>query len=291
MKNYKTILVALLLLPLFVFAQDDKTGQEDKKEKEKLARDAFESTLIIDNPTSVLLSKNALEVQMQHRFGVINGDQNDLAGFWGAANIRIALSYGIHERLTLGFGTTKDNRLQDFNWKAALLRQTRSDRVPVNVTYYGNFTIDARRKSNFNMIQDRYSFFNQLIISRRFSPKVSLQLAPSISHYNAVEEFRENDRVSIAFGGRIKISSQTSILFDYSQPITSFGEDPDNPDVDLNLPGVSLGVEFATSAHEFQLFISNYNGIVPQKNYMYNTHDFFSGDFLIGFNITRIYNF
>ena len=80
-------------------------------------------------------------------------------------------------------------------------------------------------------------------------------------------------------------------MFDYSQPITQFGEDPDNLDLDLNLPGISLGVEFATSAHEFQLFITNYSGIVPQQNYMKNQNDFFNGDFLIGFNITRIYNF
>ena len=58
-----------------------------------------------------------------------------------------------------------------------------------------------------------------------------------------------------------------------------------------NRPGFSLGFEFGTSGHAFQLFVSNYKGIVPQENYMWNTNDFFGGDFLIGFNITRIYNF
>ena len=32
------------------------------------------------------------------------------------------------------------------------------------------------------------------------------------------------------------------------------------------------------------IFLSNNNGIVAQKNYMYNQNDFFNGDFLIGFN-------
>ena len=100
----------------------------------------------------------------------------------------------------------------------------------------------------------------------------------------------ENDRIAIALGGRIKVSPQTSILFDYSQPITQF-EDPEDSDIDLNLPGISLGVEFATLAHAFQLFITNQNGIVPQYNYMKTTNDFFDKGILIGFNITRIYNF
>jgi len=283
MKNYIKLLFVFLILPFIAVAQEDSS--KDKKVKEKLERDAFESSNIIDNPTNVLLSKNALEVQMQHRFGLINSEAgNDLAGFWGDSNIRIGLSYGIHERLTIGYGTTKFNRLQDFNWKVALLRQTRSNSMPNSVTYYGNFTIDARKKDKFNLKQDRYSYFNQLIIAKRFSPNVSFQIAPSVSHYNLVHPDMENDLVSVAIGGRVKISPQTSILIDYSQPITQF-------DAMQPKPGFSIGAEFATSAHEFQIFLTNNNGLNPQKDYMFNQYDFFKGDFLIGFNITRIYNF
>ena len=286
MKNFKILLFTFIILPLVVFSQNKvKDSVTDKPE-----RPAFESSFIIDNPTNVLFSEKTLEVTMAHRFGLINGGTNDLAGFWAPSNIRIGLSYAIHKRLTIGYGTTKFDRLQDFNWKVGIFSQTRSDKIPVSVSYYGNFTVDARTKENFILKQHRYSFFNQLIIARRFSPNFSLQVAPSVSHYNLVETYMENDRFAVALGGRVKISPNTAILFDYSQPITQF-EDPERPDVDLNLPGVSLGVEFATSAHAFQLFISNYNGIVPQKNYMFNNHDFFNGDFLIGFNITRLYNF
>lgn len=286
MKNFKIILIAFLILPLFVFSQQkEKDSIIDKPQ-----RPAFESSTVIDNPTNVLFSKNTLEIQMSHRFGVINGGENDLAGFWAPSNIRIGLSYAILDRVTVGYGTTKFDRLQDFNLKVALLRQTRSDKMPVSITYFGNATINANKKEDFNLKQDRYSYFNQIIIARRFSPKFSLEIAPSISHYNLVETFMENDRVAIAVGGRYKISENTSFMFDYSQPITQW-DNPDQPTVDYNLPGVSFGVEFATSGHIFQLLISNWNGIVPQKNYMFNQNDFFDGDILIGFNITRNYNF
>ncbi len=282
MKNFKILLLAFFILPLLTFSQKEKDSI-----KEKVERPAFESSFIIDNPTNVLFNKNALEVTMQHRFGNIK-EGNTLAGIYGdGSNIRIALSYAIHERLTIGYGTTKNDRLQDFNWKVGILRQTRSNKVPVSISYYGNFTIDARKASKFFVAQHRFSNFHQLVIARRFSPNISLQVAPSVSHFNLVGANMDNDRVAIAFGGRIKVSPQTALMFDYSQPITQF----EDSDIDLNLPGVSLGVEFATSAHAFQLFITNYNGIVPQQNYMKNTNDFFSGDILIGFNITRIYNF
>ncbi len=292
MKIHKIIFFAFLFVFSFAFSQEEKT---DTIVKEKPERPAFESSILINNPTNVLFSKNTLEIVMQHRFGEINGGTNDLAGFWGASNIRIALSYAIHDRLTIGYGTTKFDRLQDFNWKVGILKQTRSDKTPISVSYYGNYVIDMRPSNQFYLKQHRYSYFNQLIIARRFSPKLSLQIAPSISHYNAVKSTMRNDMVAIAFGGRYKISDQTSVLLDYSQPITEFIED--NPP-----PGISFGVEFGTSAHTFQIFMTNYNGIVPQKNYMFNQKNGFGkrefnpfgkggGEFLIGFNITRNYNF
>ena len=198
------------------------------------------------------------------------------------------------DRLTVGYGITKKNRLHDFSLKAALLRQTRSDKIPLSITYYGNIAIDGRSgKANdsiFILRQDRYSNFHQIIFARRFSPDFSFQIAPSISHYNTVDFGKENDRFAIAFGGRYKVSAQTSIMFDYSQPITSFDDDPDTGAY-YNNPGISLGVEFATSGHAFQLFVTNFSGIVPQQNYMKNTNDFFNKGILIGFNITRNYNF
>lgn len=296
MKNYKTLFLAFLMLPFICFAQDEDVKKE--KVKEKLARATFESSAVIDNQSSTVYQKNSLEVQMQHRFDLVTGD-NNLVGFWGRTNIRIGLTYSIIDRLTVGFGTTKDQRLQDFNLKGALLQQTRNDRIPLSITYYGNAAISALPEESFNMVQDRYSFFNQIIIARRFSSNFSMQIAGSLSHANAVPDTMKNDVFGIALGAKIKVSSGTNILIDYSQPLVSY-QDPPVPNpilpngtkaIGTPKPGISIGCEFNTSAHAFQLFATNSWGIVPQQNYMYNQNDFFKGDILIGFNITRIYNF
>lgn len=288
MKFYKTLVLALLILPLSVFSQEKDTIAE--KPKEKPERPAFECTMLIDNQTNVLFNKNTLEVQMSHRFGEFD-TENSLGGIWGNANIRLGVAYSIIDRVTIGFGTTKNKRLQDFNIKGSILQQTRSNKMPVSVSYYGNFAIDARKKDRglFRNIQDRYSFFHQIIVARRFNPNLSLQFAPSISHYNAVPKGMKNDMFSVALGGRYKISPQTAIMFDYSQPLSSFDDRFDPP------AGLSLGVEFATSSHAFQIFVTNLWGILPQENYMFNNKgnglDGTSGQYLLGFHITRNYNF
>lgn len=290
MKNYKILLFTFLIIPLFSFSQDKaKDSIVDKPE-----RPAFESSSIIDNQTNVLFNKNTLEVMMQHRFGLID-EPNSLAGIYGAnSNIRIGLAYSILDWVTVGYGITKKNRLSDFNLKVGILNQTRSGRIPISVTYYGNAAIDGRSGSDNDNIfitkQDRYSYFHQIIIAKRFNSKFSLQIAPSLSHYNTVDFGYKNDRFSIAFGGRYKISSQTSILFDYSLPITKLDiEGQENVSYDYS--GLSIGTEFSTSAHAFQIFVTNWNGILPQRNYMKNVNAFGSKGILIGFNITRNYNF
>jgi len=291
MKKYINFLFVFLMVSFSGTAQEGDTNTTTDtvaKVKEKLERPAFESSFVIDNPTNIVNGKNAMEVQMEHRFGLIES-WDDLGGIWGAANIRLGATYGVHERVTLGIGTQKYKRTTDFNAKIAILRQTRSEKMPISLSYYGNFAYDGRKQSltlqpPINYAQDRYSFFNQLIVARRFSPEFSVQGTLSISHYNTVYVDMRNDMVAFSLGGRYKITPNTAIIADYSQPLTKFtGRNPH--------PGLSLGFEFGTSGHAFQLFVSNYWGILPQENYVWNQNDFFDGDILLGFNITRIYNF
>lgn len=286
MQTIRLKLTTALLVVLFISISTSAQTQRDSL-AERPARPAFESSFIINNPSNVLFPKKTLEIQIKHRFGVINSGGNDLFGIWAPSNIRLGATFAVSDRFTLGFGTTRFNRLQDFSLKAAIFRQTRSNSMPVSVSYYGNFTIDARPKENFASDQDRFSFFNQLIITRRFGPNLSLQVAPSVSHYNLVDENYRNDKIALGIGGRYKISLQTSILVDANLPFThhlngaKFDADPE--------PGLAIGVEFSTAGHAFQIFVANYSGIVPQQDTMFNQNDFFKGDILFGFNITRAY--
>ena len=297
MKKYNILLFVLLIIPVLCFSQ--------KKAKDSIverpARPAFESASLIDNATNVLFPKNTLEVVMQHRFGRIE-EKNSLAGIYGAnSNIRIALAYSIFDWVSVGYGITQENRTSDFSLKVGLVKQTRSGSTPISICYYGNIAIDGRsfdtKYPNGDFIppdadngpflkqQDRYSYFHQLVFAKRFSSDISFQIAPSLSHFNAVNYGGEHDRFAIAFGGRFKVSPQTALIYDISAPITQFDNNK------YNVTGFSFGAEFSTSAHTFQIFLTNFNGILPQYNYMKNTNNFFDGGARIGFNITRNYNF
>lgn len=279
MKTHKTILIIVFLaLSINLFAQE---ADSLKVKKDKPERAAFQSAWLIDNVTGVVNTKGTLQFDIQHRFGLLNNDKNDAGGLWGPSNIRLAMSYAISNNISIGLGTTKDYRMQDLNLKVALIRQTRSGKVPVSLTFFGNTAYDARESSYFNKSSDRYSYFSQLLIMRRFSRAISFQVAPSFSHMNIVDPSQSNNLFAIALGGKVNISDKTAIIVDYNQPFGDFS----------NNPGLALGIEMSTGSHAFQVFIGNYSHILPQSNYFLNQNKLSDKQFLIGFNINRLWNF
>ncbi|MDH3650657.1 MAG: DUF5777 family beta-barrel protein [Saprospiraceae bacterium] len=287
----KTGLVLLILCSLAWTVQ----GQEEPAAKDnRPVRSTFSSVWLIDNQTVEVPIKGTFEMDIQHRFGIINNGYDDLFGLYAPSNIRLGFMYTIIDKLSIGFGLTKTNLSWDFNAKYAIFKQTRSGSVPVSLTYFINLAIDTREKERtlYDDFSNRMSYFHQLIIARRFSPKFSLQIAPSISHFNLVEAYRvtnevidgvkKNDHFAIAIGARLKVSDQTGIIFNYDIPITDHPlEDPEG--------NLSFGIELTSSAHAFQIFLGNFYDIIPQRNNFNNRNE--GGDMLIGFNITRLWNF
>ncbi|MEO7315797.1 MAG: DUF5777 family beta-barrel protein [Ginsengibacter sp.] len=298
MKNYKKIILRFLasfflvmLMGIKLFAQDSTESPVAKRAKP--VKNTFGSILIMDNQSVMVPIKGTLEFAIQHRFGTVDNGRKDLYGIFAPSNIRLALSYSPINKLLVGAGITKERMQVDMFGKYALFVQTPGI-IPVSVTYFGNVVIDARDKSNFLNGVDRLSYFNQLIIARKISEKFSVQVAPSFSWFNNVEAYVDskgiiekkmnNYHFAVSVAGRYKISEKSSITAGYDQPLTQHLTN--NPH-----PNICFGFETTTSSHAFQVFAGNYYGIVPQSNNMFNQNDYTKGQFVIGFNITHLWNF
>ncbi len=286
MKINKSILIALFVLPITLLAQvKDSTAVSTKTTKSKFERAAFESSALLESQTNVVNVKGTLEMTINHRFGIVNSgpNSNDGLGIWAPANIRFALNYAITNSINVGFGTTKDSRLQDFSLKAALLRQTKDGKTPLSITYFGTMAYDARTPENFVHSTDRWSYYNQLIFAKRINRSISLQISPSISHLNYVESPMPSNVFATEIGTRVKVTPTMAVIADYNYSFAKYN-------TNLTKPGMGLGMEYSTGSHAFQLFITNYRSILPQYNTMLNQNDFFNGKYAIGFNITRLFH-
>jgi Membrane bound beta barrel domain (DUF5777) len=287
----------LLLFGKFGNCQETDTLAKTETEKAKTSKpvkNTFEGVWLIDNQTVEVPIKGTFEMDFQHRFGVWKNGYEDFFGLFASSNIRLGANYSPRDKLNVGIGLTKYKMLWDVNVKYAILQQMTEDGSPVSLTYYGNAAIDTRSEDNFLHFSDRLTYFNQLIIARKINPKFSAQVAPSLSHTNVVNGYysepgkvspeREHNHFAIAVSGRYKLTETLSALANYDQPVTKHKSG--NPH-----PNLAFGLEVTTSSHAFQIFAGNYYYLSPQQNNMYNTNDYTNGEFLIGFNITRLWNF
>lgn len=274
MKRYTKLTVAACIIAFFssglLFAQDEPTP----------VMPAFETLTLVDGQTTANPYKGQMMLEIQHRFSQIE-EIADLFGIYGSANTRIGLSYGITDKIMVGFGTTRKNMLQDLEWKYSIL--TQNSKLPISLTYHGNAVLDARDEKYFGPEDDykfayRMSYLNQLIVSTRIGDKVSLQMAPTYVWFNAVNEGYSNSNFSVNFGGRFQVLGFHAIILEYEQPFIEAEEDV--------YPNLAFGVELGTSTHSFRVFASTYDYIVRNQSIAYNSNNPWDGDFRFGFNIT-----
>lgn len=269
----------------------------------------FPSIWLIDNQTVTVPNKGTFEMDIMHRFGPVKEGYRNFLGFFATSNIRLGFSYVPVKNLMIGFAITRENMTWDAYAKYAIIQQSKQVKwMCFSLAYYGDIAIDGRAilkkaergtvagneklREVFPWKTARLSFFNQLILARRFHERFSMQIAPSWTHQNYVEGYysdsatispkRKWDHFAIAFGFSIKLKKNMNLMINYDQPITKHKFD--NP-----LSNLSFGLEFATSGHAFQVFAGRYYSITPQRNNYFNQNDW--KGFLLGFNITRLWSF
>lgn len=307
MKKNILFIILFSLISIISFAQDVATDSTAVKEKDKPVRSPFESGYLIGAQTTVIQNVKTLEAVIQHTFGTIQNGHSDLWGIYApGANIRLGLDYVIAKNFQLGIGMTKKNMMTDLNAKWTIFQQTRKNTFPVAIAVYGNVAIDGRNISAFESgnireaytgpilgftFFDRVSYFSELIIGRKFSDRLTLQTGISLSHYNSVGTLYDHDKIGVHFNGRMKVSPQGSIIFNYDEPLKIKEITEQNSWTNPPKPNLAFGYEISTSTHAFQIYMGTADGLLPQDNMMWNQNDFTKHQLFIGFNITRLWGF
>jgi hypothetical protein len=298
----------ILLLVIFAFAFQLFAQEETEKVKDTPVSSTFESGILIDAQTTVIPDAKTLEFIIQHKFGSMDNGHSDLWGIYApGANVRLGLNYVIAKNVQIGIGQSKKNMYTDLSAKWKIFQQTEQNKIPVSVALYGVFAIDGRDADLLGQgkvvdtkgptvpsdisLDDRFSYFSELLISRKFCNAFSLQAGVSFTHYNMVDWEYDHDKIGIHAIGRLKFSQQGSIIFNYDQPL-KIKNITEQWTWDTHAkPNVSVGVEFFTFTHAFQIYVGTADGIIPQDIIMYNQNDWKDKGLAIGFTITRLWMF
>lgn len=284
----KNIIVILFLWSLHSYAQEEKS----------YVFNTFRSIQLINMQTTEVIPQKGFDFSIRHRFGMIGADSSMYQQFLGLdlpANIRFGFAFPILKNLYVGAGRTKTGKTIDFEAKYLIFRQTEDNKMPLSIAAYFNMGIMTDKfpkVPNYAYFSDsitpfeykfshRLAYNIQVIIARKFSERISFQIAPVIIYKNYVPANAENLTFSIPVGGSIKTGLKSSVIFEYAY---RFNNRPGNNDYPL-----SIAWESGTVGHTFQIVISSTSELLEQDAYTKKSFNYLKGNFALGFNMRRVF--
>ena len=286
----KSILVSVLSLTAFVgLAQEDDLLKEldNLNQNETIFELPAFKALQIGNLQSTKVVDNAdLYMVVAHRFGTVNNGIDDFFGL-DQANTKIQLLYGLLPNLQVGISRDSYEKTYSGSAKYKVFRQ--SDIVPVNVSLYGSVDVNSQLKTSVYpglKTSDRFSYTAQILASRSFSQKLSLQLAPIYVRHN-LQDLNYTitptyNQILLGFGGRYKLLKRLSFNLDYAYNFSK------NSNSLYNNP-LTMGLDIETGGHVFQLLFTNSRASNDSSFLTETTGDWSKGEISFGFNIVRVF--
>lgn len=278
----KKLLFVLLLLPVLSFSQDDLLKDIDSTAANEKVESAFKGLKIVNLESTKLAAKGDLYFIVAHRFGSV---KDGFEGFFGLDNAvtQLKFVYGLNNWFTVS--AARSEQAYDFSGKYLLKSQVKGG-FPVAIVGFTSIGFNnVLKESNYPKLQfeDRMIYVSQLLVSRKFTNNLSLELAPTYLHENfVVDDNQDNSQFLVGMGGRYKFAKRWSLNVDYATHLN-------RSDTSLYHDALSVGVDLETGGHVFQMHFTNSQGI-HEAGYLANTPGLWEkGDIFFGFNLLRAF--
>jgi hypothetical protein len=288
--NFIYLAIIGLFLSYSSLSQNDipiveNLGDDDHEVVDK----TFPAIRIYNLPTTDVLTKGEMKLYLAHRMGQIGTGFDGLYGLY-TANSRIGADLGLLKSITIGIGSTSQQKLFDGYFKILLLRQSKGA-SPVSVGIFSDATISFAEKSySETQTWQKMSYTSELMVSHLFSDKFSAQWMLGWVHKNMVISAKDkNDILATGLAADLKTGRKIHLAFEYV-----FLPPHQIHSIKTTRHIVSLGIQIHSGPrHVFQIFLSNSSGI-NEENVLSETTDHFSFKTIrICFNIPttfKLYN-
>ena len=288
-------LFLVLLFPICAFSQNSLLSEIDTIKADTKVESAFKSLKIVNLESTKLAGKGDFYLVVAHRFDYVNHGFDDFFGI-DNANTQIKFLYGVKDWLTVHIARSGFEETIDAGIKYRLMAQEK-DGFPVTIVGFNSIAVNAEmKKENYPKLEfeNRLSYVTQLLISRKFTDKLSLEIAPSYFHENTLKDIldennavispnpQNNDQFAIGMGGRYKFAKRWSFNMDYAAHLNRASQSVyTNP--------FSVGVDLETGGHVFQMHFTN-SRAMHEAGYLGKTSGSWSkGEIAFGFNLVRVF--
>jgi opacity protein-like surface antigen len=267
----------------------------------KYTRATFNSTKIINMQSTEMVSPGALQFMISHHFSNIwnkdAGKQNIAQLFGlnsGVAHTYLSFDYSFKPWLNVGVAAAGGSKYEGWAKFKLLRQQTGVKNVPVSLVFYSMGNVNTAEDPESDFTGNKFSFVNQLLIARKMSDKLSLELIPSWIHYNLVPYGinNSNEVFSLGLGGKYKVKSNMNITFEYSRQLNMYENliTKNGAIINYNPDLLSVGIEMNTGGHQFQFYIGSTTDASNLDQLTRNNSSIKDGNFAFGFTINRSMN-
>jgi len=284
MKKNK-ILLSLLLIYSFSFSQENLLKELESQNEYKTTNNfsAFKAIKIVNNQSTKQASEKELYLYVSHRFGSIDEGINTLFGL-DIANTKIELLYGLTNNLQIGFSRESFKKIYSLNAKYNIT--TQSSKLPINSSLYISYNYNSLLDQDIYPTlsnSDRNLFFSQLLLSKNFSDKISLQLSPTYAKRGFNETiFEQENNIILGLASSYRITNRLAFNIEYSANL-------DRPEISPFNDVLSFGIDIETGGHVFQLLFSNTQTIDNVSVMTDAEGSWRDGKIYFGFNILRVF--
>ena len=250
----------------------------------------FKSTRIVHGHSIEMQAPGVLDFRVHHRFGELSQGLYDFFGLDNASTL-IAFDYGLAKNLNIGVSRSTFLKQMEAFAKWRILQQNTSNSTPITATILvgvTNRTLDLFAANGAKLTSsDKTQYYTQLMLAKKFNDNFSLQISPTVVHYNLVKNTTDaNTLFSIGFGARHKLSKRVSLNAEYYlQTNTLSSPTPNQPYIN----SLAIGVDIETGGHVFQLHLTNARGMTAPTYIHENNFAWDKGQIHFGFNISRVF--
>ncbi|MCO6147308.1 DUF5777 family beta-barrel protein [Flavobacterium sp. NRK1] len=264
------------------YSQEDLLSELDSTQvADSYATAAFKGLQVVTLQSTKMAAANEFYFVVSHRFGTVKDGISEFFGL-DKATTKIGTVYGVTDWLSVSASRHTLLKVYEVGAKYRLVRQ--SDDFPVDIVGYNTIDVNSLLdKDDYPKMEfsDRLTYITQLLVSRKVTEKLSLEIVPSYIHKNLYQpEFENDNQFSLGAGGRMKLTKRLSLNMEY---VYNF----DKPDFYVN--PLSVGLDIETGGHVFQLLFTN-SQAMTEGGYITNAAgDWGKGDFFFGFNLYRVF--
>lgn len=279
----RIVLLALFgIFPLSVFAQLERKLDNKNQPVELIFHAPRHINLLTVEP----LSEKSMHFAIMHTFGTLDGGIQNLFGLDNGANIQFSFEFALNEKFSLAASRSSRDKVYNVFGRYHIFQQTQNGSKPFSMSVAGgagvntsNYSFLPERAPNF---RERTSYFGQVMLARKFTPKFSLQLTPMVAYFTDPRtvyqiEGTENFYLALGFSGKLKVTDRSSLALQYIPNL--------NTDLRSNF---GIGWDVEAGGHVFQMYFVTSQALNEQ--YLLAGGNGTIGDeFRLGFNVNRIF--